>query len=222
MPRTIMPQTDSDKRFIFFIPEGVDIKDQHGNSNDAYELKGQKQAGKQVGKQKMSVYPTVPIATIAASLGNHPNGKYFLELWESQTGTTVDDALDSSYVRNPAVAAVGSSFQSNISQAGPLTLCQSVSSTMRMPRRLFVTSFWFIQAMHSGSCTSFGQSATLMAVRSSWPTPPKTPVEIQHTASSSSSSKDLSTSNIRSPATCVPWSASHTTAEMIRRGLLRL
>lgn len=126
MPRTIMPQTDSDKRFIFFIPEGVDIKDQHGNSNDAYELKGQKQAGKQVGKQKMSVYPTVPIAAITASLGNHPNGKYFLELWESQTGTTVDDALDSSYVRNPAVAAVGSSFQSNISQAGPsypLSVC---------------------------------------------------------------------------------------------------
>ncbi|THY86493.1 hypothetical protein D6C95_07577 [Aureobasidium pullulans] len=126
MPRTVMPQTDSDKRFIFFVPEGVDIKDQHGNSIDAYELKGQKQAGKQVGKQKMSVYPTVPIATIVASLGNHPNGKYFLELWESQTGTTVDDALDSSFVGQSSVGDGGSIIPASYFTGGlsrPLPVC---------------------------------------------------------------------------------------------------
>ncbi|KAH0382755.1 hypothetical protein KCU92_g5931, partial [Aureobasidium melanogenum] len=89
----------NDKRFIFFVPEGIDIKDQHGNSIDAYELKGAKQAGKQAGKLKMSVYPTLSIATLVATLANHPHGKHFLDLWEKQTGCKVDDSIESSQVQ---------------------------------------------------------------------------------------------------------------------------
>jgi hypothetical protein len=96
LPRTVMPQTNNDKRFIYFVPEGVDIKDQNRRSIDAYELKGLKQAGKQAGKRSTPVYPTLSIATLVATLVTHPHGKDFLDLWEKQTELKVDEAIESS------------------------------------------------------------------------------------------------------------------------------
>ncbi|KEQ70516.1 hypothetical protein M436DRAFT_84605 [Aureobasidium namibiae CBS 147.97] len=134
LPRTAMPQTDRDKRFVFFVPEGIDIRDQDGTSIDAYELKGRKQAGKQAGKLRTPVYPTISIATLVATLPTHPHGKDFLKLWEDQTGLKVDEALQSSHLQSIAPSSdqafiTAEYFAENPSRALPL--CQEYNANAK-------------------------------------------------------------------------------------------
>jgi hypothetical protein len=132
LPRTVMPQSDSDKRFIFFVPKGIDIKDQTGKSIDAYELKGLKQAGKQAGKGRAAVYPTLSIATLVATLVNHLHGKHFLDLWEQQTGLKVKDVLKSSqlFASSSSEAVIPTDyFTSNPSR--PLPVCLNYNANAK-------------------------------------------------------------------------------------------
>lgn len=91
LPRTVMPSKDTEKRFIFFVPEGIDIRDGEGNSiKPQHEVKGKRQKG----TTQKPLYPTLSVSALVFSLQSHPHGSDFLELWEQQTGLSIDDALN--------------------------------------------------------------------------------------------------------------------------------
>jgi hypothetical protein len=135
LPRTVMPQTNSDKRFIFFVPEGIDIKDQNGVSIDAYEPKGKTRVGNQTGKQRKQLYPTLPIATIVATISSHPHAKHFLALWEKQTGRTVDQAIEDSQVQTSLSssdeAVIPAEYFTNAGPSRPLPTCISYTGNAK-------------------------------------------------------------------------------------------
>lgn len=72
------------------VPEGIDIRDQSGASiKPSHEIKGPRQRGSMPGTE----YPTLAVASLVVALQSHPHGSDFLELWEQQTGPTVDSAM---------------------------------------------------------------------------------------------------------------------------------
>ena len=90
LPKPVKPTKDSERRFIYFVPEGIVIADENGNPIDAHIVS---QATRQAGMKKPPVYPTLPLALMILSLQSHPHGNAFLRLWEAQSGTAVDEVI---------------------------------------------------------------------------------------------------------------------------------
>lgn len=72
---SVMPTYEEDKRFIYFVPEGVDIRDSVGTS-----------LGERVLRSGIMKPVTLPLSDIISQLENDPIKDKFFELWSRETG----------------------------------------------------------------------------------------------------------------------------------------
>ena len=80
VPKACTPLFPEDKRFIFFTRDGVDIRDENGESLGAL---GDKSA-------------TIPLGNLILLLQKNPLEKNFIDLWERETGLSASQILISS------------------------------------------------------------------------------------------------------------------------------
>ncbi|KAI9172243.1 hypothetical protein HJFPF1_01738 [Paramyrothecium foliicola] len=90
LPKTAKPSEGSEKRFMRFVPGGIAITDGNGDVTEAHVLN---QKSRQAGLPTPPVYPTIPLASMMLSLRDHPHRNEFLNPWETNSGTSLNDAL---------------------------------------------------------------------------------------------------------------------------------
>jgi hypothetical protein len=129
LPKASKPTSENEKRFIYFVPEGIVITDQNRSAIDAHIID---QRSRQLGFKAPPVYPTLPLALIALSLQSHPFGRDFLNLWEHRSGTTVDAVLNGAGALSRASkkmkAIPRDYFTSGVARALPLCTTYSGSA----------------------------------------------------------------------------------------------
>ncbi|KAK4941893.1 hypothetical protein LTR10_018223 [Elasticomyces elasticus] len=86
VPSGCVPLVPGDARYLYLIPEGLDIRDASGRSLGTGR-------GRDI---------TLPIYNMISTLALNPLGKDFLALWERISGTTVDDAQNGSLPAPPS------------------------------------------------------------------------------------------------------------------------
>ena len=78
LPNGVLPTFADDARLIYFVHEGVDIRNANGTS---------------LGSNSISRLVTMPLAGLTLALQGHVEKDAFFELWQQQTGESFEDAL---------------------------------------------------------------------------------------------------------------------------------